>query len=203
MPRTWIVALGIVTTLACGSSGAHPQDSTVATAPEAREEVDAGQASESAPVDAPDTAPPSPPPISIPNGRLYDGYVVGGLPSKQQYADALEAGFDSALSLMTNDEDGIREIAPYASSIGIRYIRFTVRGTEDLNESMAWQFASTLGMLGKPAIIHSANGERVGAMFALMAFFVDEASAEDAIAIGLAAGMGGLEDEVRGLLTRD
>tara|TARA_R110000868_G_scaffold403785_1_gene681367 strand:- start:228 stop:842 length:615 start_codon:yes stop_codon:yes gene_type:complete len=143
------------------------------------------------------------PPIAIPGARLHDGYVLGGLPSKEQFDEAYAAGFESAMSLMANDEDGIREIAPYASSLGVRYIRFTVRGTEDLNESMAWQFASTLGMLGRPAIIHSANGERAGAMFALMAFFVDEASADEALAIGRLAGMGSLEAHLRGVLVRD
>ena len=68
---------------------------------------------------------------------------------------------------------------------------------------MAWQFASTLGMLGKPAIIHSADGERVGAIFALMAYFVDDATVDDAMAIGMAAGMGSLEATVRPLLTHD
>lgn len=140
------------------------------------------------------------PPIAIPNGRLHDGYVLGGLPNKQQFDEAYAAGFESAMSLMANDEEGIREIAPYASSLGVRYIRFTVRGKDDLNESMAWQFASTLGMLGRPTIIHSANGERVGAMFALMAFFVDEAPAEEALAIGKRAGMGSLEAHMRAVL---
>ena len=141
-------------------------------------------------------------PISIPNGRLYDGYVLGGLPSKKQFDDAYAAGFESAMSLMDNDEEGIRDIAPYASSLGVRYIRFTVRDKDDLNESMAWQFASTLGMLGRPAIIHSAGGERAGAMFALMAFFVDEVSAAEALAIGKRAGMGSLEAHLRTVLVR-
>lgn len=141
-------------------------------------------------------------PISIPNGRLYDGYVLGGLPSKEQFDDAYAAGFESAMSLMDNAEDGIRDIAPYASSLGVRYIRFTVRDKDDLNESMAWQFASTLSMLGQPSIIHSAGGERAGAMFALMAFFVDEVSAENALAIGKRAGMGSLEAHLRTVLVR-
>jgi len=140
------------------------------------------------------------PPIQIPQGRLYDGYIVGGLPSKAQFEVAVEKGFEAAMSLMANDEEGIREIAPFATSLGVRYIRFTIQGKEDLNEAMAWQFASTLAMLGKPAIIHSARGERVGAIFALMAFFVDDASAEEAMAIGAAVGIGSLEEFVRAQL---
>ncbi len=147
------------------------------------------------------TPPKEAPPIDIPAGRLHDGYVLGGLPSKRQFDLAVEAGFDEAMSLMSSDEEGISEVAPYATSIGVRYIRFTIRDERDLNEAMAWQFAATLAMLGKPAIIHSAKGERVGAIFALMAFFVEEVSAEEALAIGAATGMGNLEGHVRSQLT--
>ncbi len=208
MPRKWIFAFGLAGAIACGSPDSKPKPFARASAPAPVEQPGAGaqpaRAIAEAPTgEAPTEAPPTPPPITIPNGRLYDGYVVGGLPSREQFEQALQAGFESAMSLMGNDEEGIRDVAPYASSLGIRYIRFTVQGTEDLNESMAWQFASTLGMLGKPAIIHSARGERVGALFALMAFFVDELSVEDSISIGLAAGLGSLADDVRSLLTRE
>ncbi len=197
----WICTLALVlaTALGCGSSAKAPEPAPIPSTPIGPPSL----------VDEPSTeAVPKPeplpkPPIVIPNGRLHNGYVVGGLPSKPQFDDAFAAGFESAMSLMANDEEGIREIAQYASSIGVRYIRFTVRRNEDLNESMAWQFASTLGMLGQPAIIHSANGERVGAMFALVAFFVDELSAEEALEIGKRAGMGSLESYLRGLFVRE
>lgn len=201
MHRTWIARLGLISALGCGSSGASNSDSKGPEAPIVQDAAPVTPADDAKATSNPEPLPA--PPIEIPNGRLHDGYVVGGLPSKAQFDAAVEQGFDSALSLMANEEEGIREIAPYASHLGVRYIRFTVRGTEDLTESMAWQFASTLGMLGKPAIIHSKNGERVGAMFALMAFFVDEASAEDAMAIGEAAGMGSLAATIRPLLTHE
>lgn len=139
-------------------------------------------------------------PIKIPNGHLYDGYIVGGLPTKAAIDSALAKEIDSAISLMGRDEKGISEIGPYAASQGFRYIRFTIAGKDDLNESMAWQFASTLPLLDKPGIIHSANGKRVAAIFALMAYFVEERPAEEALAIGQAIGLGDLEDHVRDLL---
>ncbi len=191
--------LGLAGILGCGSSpktksppivqASDPVPTPVAPAPIVDETL----------VPPPQQEPVPKPPITIPNGRLYDGYVVGGLPSKQQFDAAYAAGFETAMSLMANDEDGILDIAPYASSLGVRYIRFTV-GKDDLSESMAWQFASTLGMLSRPAIIHSANGERVGAMFALVAFFVDEVSVEEALTIGKQAGMGSLEAHLRTVL---
>lgn len=136
-------------------------------------------------------------PITIPNALLYDGYIVGGLPSKSNIDQAITKNIETAISLMANDETGISEIGPYAASKGFRYIRFTIAGKEDLNESMAWQFASTLPLLDKPGIVHSANGKRVAAIFALMAYFVEDLDAKEALAIGQAIGLGDLEDHVR------
>lgn len=138
-----------------------------------------------------------PSPIAIPNARFYQGYVLGGLPSNHDLDAAMSAGFESAMSLMTNDEEGGPELARYGASKGLRYLRFTIAGKEDLNESMAWQFASTESMLGKPAIIHSLSGQRVAAIFVLRAYFVDELSADEALAIGDALGMGEFAEHVR------
>lgn len=138
--------------------------------------------------------------IEIPNARAYKGYVLGGLPTRQQLDAAMEAGFESAMSLMASDEAGGPELARYGASQGLRYLRFTIASEEDLTESMAWQFAATISMLGKPAIIHCATGQRVAAIVALKAYFVEELAAEDAYAIGEALGMGEYAEHVRGLL---
>ncbi len=182
---------------ACGASSpkAAPEPAPQ-TVPEPEPTEEPAQTAEPAPEPEPE-----PPSIPIPNGRMHDGYIVGGLPSKEHYDAAIELGIDSALSLMSNAEEGIREVAPYASSLGVRYIRFTVASPQDLTESMAWQFAASLGSVGKPAIIHSAGGERVGAMFALVAFFVDEQGLEESMRIGRAAGMGSLAEEVERVMS--
>ncbi len=150
-------------------------------------------------VESPVTPRPKPP-IEIPNGRLYQGFILGGLPSKAQFDAALAADIEAAMSLMTNGEAGGSEIASYASSQGIRYLHFTIDGIDGLTEANAWEFAATLSMLDKPAIIHSKEGRRVGAIFALMAYFVEELSAEEAYKIGVEAGMGDFSVRVRELL---
>jgi protein tyrosine phosphatase (PTP) superfamily phosphohydrolase (DUF442 family) len=139
-------------------------------------------------------------PIKIPNSVLYQGYILGGLPNKKQIDQAIESEIETAMSLMGRDEPGISEIGPYAASQGFRYIRFTIAGPKDLTEAMAWEFASTLPLLDKPGIVHSAKGQRVAAIFALKAYFVDEVNAEEALAIGQALGMGEFEGHVRELL---
>lgn len=181
----------------CGAAPSAAPPSVVAS--EVQPEAKAEETPQPARTDAPATQKLvlEPSPIAIPNARFYQGYVLGGLPSESDLDTAMAAGFESAMSLMTNDEEGGPELARYGASKGLRYLRFTIAGEDDLNESMAWQFASTESMLGKPAIIHCASGQRVAAIFALRAYFVDERSAEEALAIGDALGMGEFADHVR------
>jgi hypothetical protein len=194
------ISVCLLSVIACGSSS-KPKTISTEASDIASAKSDAKPASEK--TDEKPELPAVPigtAPIEIPNGVLYDGYILGGLPSKGQIDKALESDIESAMSLMSRDEPGISEIGPYAASQGFRYIRFSIAGPKDLTESMAWEFASTLPMLDKPSIIHSADGKRVAAIFALKAFFVDDLGAEKALAIGLAIGLGDLEEHVRTLL---
>ncbi len=138
--------------------------------------------------------------LALPSVRRYEGFIVCGLPTRETLDRALALGIDSALSLMDSSEPGISEVAPYGASIGFRYLRFVIRGREDLSEAMAWEFAATLALLDSPAIIHDDTGERVAALFALKAFFVDELGADRALAIGTQLGMGSYADHVDSLI---
>ena len=197
--------LGLVGALACGSSS--PKGESVKTDVPHTTSSDSGSSkveseTQTGRSDASlkSKVPVAPAPISLRNGLMYEGYIIGGLPTKEIIDAALDKEIESAISLMTKDEPGISEIGPYAASKGFRYIRFTIAGPEDLNESMAWQFASTLPLLDKPGIVHSADGNRVAAIFALKAYFVDDIPAPEALAIGQAIGLGDLEDHVRSVL---
>ncbi len=201
MTRLFVLAT-LLSTLACGSSSPKETTKVRASPTDTSKADDAAKEADKDPnpSDTKGTLTLDAAPFEIPNGRLYDGYIVGGLPTKEAIDKAIDKEIDSAMSLMDRDEKGISVIGPYAASKGFRYIRFTIKGKEDLNESMAWQFASTLPLLDKPSIIHSAHGNRVGAIFALMAFFVEDKPAEEAFAIGQAIGLGEFESHVRGLL---
>lgn len=207
MTRLGVSLCLLLTATACGSSQSTDR-AALATdspppvsadappaAPETTDETTDASAEPALPTVQVGTAP-----IELPSALLYKGYVVGGLPNKAQIDAALDANIESALSLMARDEPGISVIGPYAASRGFRYIRFTIAGPEDLTESMAWEFAATLPLIDTGGIVHSAEGKRVAAIFALKAFFVDEVSATEALAIGLALGMGELEGHVRALL---
>ena len=200
MPHAGYLSCLLLAVMGCGSTQTAPkhvsEDEPVSAKPTETAAAIPPPKHEAAPPDLGVAAAP----IDVPKGLLYEGYVLGGLPSKAQIDEALAADIESALSLMARDEPGIAELARYATSKGFRYIRFTIAGPEDLSESMAWQFAATLPLLDKPGIVHSAEGQRVAAIFALKAFFVEERSAEEALAIGRALGMGEFEKHVRSLL---
>lgn len=196
--RRWYLALGFVS--ACGSS-----PKTSPPVPEVAPESSAEPETTSNPEPAKPLhkVPTGESPIQLPNGLVYEGYVIGGLPTKAAIDAALTADIESAMSLMSRDEPGISEIGPYAASQGFRYIRFTIDGSQDLTEAMAWEFAATLPMLDKPGIVHSAQGQRVAAIFALKAFFVDDLPADHALAIGNALGMGEYAEHVESLIAVD
>jgi protein tyrosine phosphatase (PTP) superfamily phosphohydrolase (DUF442 family) len=53
-----------------------------------------------------------------------------------------------------------------------------------------------------PLIIHCKSGNRVGALFSLKAFYIDQKSAIESIKIGKKAGLTSLESAVQGMLQR-
>ena len=59
-----------------------------------------------------------------------------------------------------------------------------------LNPQNAQRLAAAMDAPGaKPLLLHGETGDRVGALLALRAYFVDHASSEAALALGQGAGM--------------
>src|SRR3546814_1034559 len=67
----------------------------------------------------------------------------------------------------------------------------------DLTRENVLAFDALLRDAERPVLVHCASGNRVGAMAALRAAWVEGRSAEEAIAMGRDWGLKGLEEEVR------
>jgi protein tyrosine phosphatase (PTP) superfamily phosphohydrolase (DUF442 family) len=66
-----------------------------------------------------------------------------------------------------------------------------------LTEANALLLSAAMNELGaQPMIIHCASGNRVGALLALKAYYVDHASKEQALELGERAGLKGLKSAV-------
>lgn len=132
--------------------------------------------------------------------RMTDDLWTAGQPDAGQLRDARAAGLRSVISLCPDGECGWDE-KQIAESLGLRHASLPVGAACDLSESASRRLGELLRTCEKPALVHCGSGNRVGALFALKAFYVDGKDAEGALAYGCAAGLSGLENAVRGIFT--
>lgn len=123
-----------------------------------------------------------------------EGLLAGGQPSVEQLEALKEAGYVSVINLRTDGEGGTGQAE--VEELGLTYLALPITGAEGLSEENARAFAALLEEAERPAVVHCGSGNRVGALFALKAFYVDGASAEEALAYGRQSGLTRLEGAV-------
>ena len=145
----------------------------------------------------------SSPLIDLPNGQVpFDGILVGGQPTFDQIQQAGETGFKAVINLRSDKElpDPDQELT-WVEGAGMKYIHIPVIGAEGLTLEKVNVFAEALSKSENyPLIVHCKSGQRVGAMFALKAFQIDEKSIEESLTIGESAGLTTLVPIVKKLL---
>lgn len=131
------------------------------------------------------------------NGKApLEGILTGGQPTPEQLATIAGLGYETVINLRGVDESGSTDSAA-VESLGMTYVSIPISGAGDLSEENARKLAAALEASGRPAVVHCASGNRVGALIALKAFYVDEMSAEEALALGQASGVTRLEPVVK------
>ena len=130
--------------------------------------------------------------------RPEEGLLTGGQPSLEQLEAIRDAGFRTVINLRAEGEKGAK--AEAVEALGMRYVALPIRGAESLTEDSAEAFAAVLAAAERPAIVHCGSGNRVGALFALKAFYVDGAEVEEAYEVGRRAGLTRLSGSVRQIL---
>jgi uncharacterized protein (TIGR01244 family) len=141
--------------------------------------------------------------LPIPALRKLSGEIwISGQPDSGQLAAARGAGLRTVVSLCPAGECGWDERS-VAGSLGLDYAPLPVGAACDLTPAAARQLHEILESCAKPVLVHCGSGNRVGALFALKSFHVHGHAPEDALAHGRAAGLTGLENAVRALLTSD
>ncbi len=132
------------------------------------------------------------PKINLPNCQVpFDGVLTGGQPTFDQLKQAAETGFKTVIDLRTDNElpDPEQEKA-WVEGSGMRYIHISISVAEGFTPQNAKVFAEALSKSENyPLIVHCKSGERVGAMFALKAFHIDEKEIDEALLIGERAGL--------------
>ena len=107
------------------------------------------------------------------------------------------------INLRSHEE--MKSIAEEAAvtGAGMRYHHIAVAGIEDLNRNNAMQLDKLLAQAGnKNTLIHCKSSNRVGALMALRAAWLQDKGAEEALAIGKQYGLSSLEPEVIKILSQ-
>lgn len=138
----------------------------------------------------------------LPNQRNPEpGFVSGGQPSAKQLEAAANDGLGSVINLRPTSEDSGYDEAAKAAELGLDY---TVLGIADANDMTADNARKLDQLLAHsadtPTLVHCASGNRVGALMALRAAWVQGKSKDEAIAIGRRWGMTNAEAAVNQLL---
>ncbi|MFT4046185.1 MAG: sulfur transferase domain-containing protein [Solimonas sp.] len=137
----------------------------------------------------------------LPNaGQPFPQVSTAGRPSAEQFALARQRGVGMVVNLCPHSEPAAYDEPSLVEALGLRYVNIPIANAGDLSEANARRLADALAQAEGAALVHCASSNRVGALFALKAFWLDGKGAEEALAIGRAAGLKAMEPAVRQLI---
>jgi uncharacterized protein (TIGR01244 family) len=123
--------------------------------------------------------------------------VTAGRLKPEDITQLHQAGIVHVIDLTPDAETPDFDEASVVEAAGIRYSNLPVGGAIDLTFQNVVAFDKTMRDAKRPVLVHCASGNRVGAMAALRAAWIDGKSEDEALMIGKAWGLKGLEAEVR------
>jgi uncharacterized protein (TIGR01244 family) len=135
--------------------------------------------------------------ISAKNAKQYtEQFIVGGQPTEADLTALAKNGIKTVINLR-----GVGEFSKFAEkakveALGMNYIAIPIDGADGINKENLTLFSAAIKNKSK-TFVHCASGNRVGAMFALDAYYNDHANVEEAVVIGKKAGLTRLENKVR------
>lgn len=153
--------------------------------------------------------------LELSNARqVGESLVTGGQPTADDLARLKERGVSLVVNLRRPGEEthhadpdvarrfNFAEEAA-ATALGLDYVNIPISSKDGLTRENAELLASVLAANDGKVLLHCGSGNRVGAMLALKAFYVDGTDAESAVAAGLQAGLTRLEPKVRAILGQE
>lgn len=151
-------------------------------------------------------------PLDLKNPRFLDGgLITGGQPTQKDLKQLKEHGVTTVINLRHPDE-AKKHPDPsvparfnflenqVAETLGLNYVNLPISSAADLTAENAKLLDEALAAAPGPVLLHCGSGNRVGALMTLRAYHVQGKSPDEALAVGRAAGLTGLEPKVRELL---
>jgi len=125
------------------------------------------------------------------------GVCCAGQPSRKQLEAARERGVKTVVNVCAPYEGSFDE-RKVVEHLGMGYVNIPISGAVDLTQVNAARLGEVLNDRSRyPVLVHCASSNRVGALFALKAFYEDHLGVEQALELGRSAGLRGLEPAVR------
>ena len=137
--------------------------------------------------------------FGLANGAIpADDLITGGQPKAITIVGAAQAGVKSVINLRGEGENphpGV--VRGWAKKKGMDFYHLPIAGAQAITRENAEKLDILLKKAEKPILLHCASSNRVGALLALRAFYVEGWPAEEAVRFGKRAGLKRLEKIVR------
>ncbi|MDG1750366.1 MAG: sulfur transferase domain-containing protein [Thalassotalea sp.] len=131
----------------------------------------------------------------VPDEKL----VVGGQPTIADLKLLHSLGVKQVVNLRPNTEKNDFDEPQLLKDLGIEYHSIPLTDISTFNKDSAFKVKCVLD-LKQPTLVHCASGNRVGALIALKAFWLEGLSPQESLDKGLQAGLTKLEPQVSQLL---
>lgn len=141
--------------------------------------------------------------IALPfGGAPTPSLLTAGQPTAADFEALAKAGLKHVINLRPVTEDAGFDEAALAARLGLSYTNVPVAGPGDLNLANTRALDAALAKAGnEPTLVHCASSNRVGALLALRAGWLQQQPAEAALAAGRAGGLTKMEPAVAQLLS--
>lgn len=125
-------------------------------------------------------------------------WLITGQPEPHELVAAYRAGARHVVNARDLGEFDDWDEKALVDELGLSYHRVPIGSLGDLDREAIESFDRILAEIGDdPALLHCASGNRIGALFALRAGWIQGKDDETAIEIGRKHGLTALEDHVR------
>jgi len=119
-----------------------------------------------------------------------------GQPTQQQLIELARWGVATVINLRPQSEMADLDEEALVGEFGMGYVQIPIADETDLTIKNVRSFAFALENYPAPFFIHCAAGNRVGALIALKAFMFDGYEVEQALELGIKAGLTELYEAV-------
>lgn len=124
------------------------------------------------------------------NARRFErGIITSGQPTAAQIEAAQAQGVKTVINLRPEGEMEEFDEAALVKKTGMNYVHIPVAGPHDINEANARLLDEALVPGALPALVHCGSANRVGALIAYRARFIQYKSDHESMGLGITAGL--------------